>query len=319
MHLDDIRKLLQNCYRLQVGSGPESSFRFVAFTGPKRKRLLANYPETTNTGAKKHSEPGVGGKEKGKQREDVLQGLLRIDESVEPPEPPTAEHANPSVKPQLENHSPNVHRAQGGAVSQENGLVRIDMRQMLQLKEIGHDTIGPVNGPNEGYPEYEVSTTVLEMLTSLTELQQTPNPNKQAALVRPDVTEPEHNPIDPSLFSEETQQIGHEIDHAIIKSADGSRMQSPTDSIINPASRSENPTRTPNDIPSSVAITPVAPNKSAKKKVTKRAQPNLTPGAMIQTRNTKKKKVTDDDLAALEAQNMVQSGSKRRRKPTRRI
>jgi len=30
------------------------------------------------------------------------------------------------------------------------------------------------------------------------------------------------------------------------------------------------------------------------------------------------KKVTDDDLAALEAQKMMQSGSKRRSKPTRR-
>lgn len=316
MHLDDIRKVLQNCYRLQVGSGPESSFRFVAFIGPKRQRMLANYPEIANPGAKKHSEPVVGRKKKGKQREDVLQGLLRIDESVEPP---TEGHANPSANAQLEKGSPNERRTHAGAVSQENDWVRIDMRQMLQLKEMGHDAIGPVNGPNEGYPEYEVSTMVFKKLTSLTEMQHTPNGNEQAARVRPDVTESEHDLIDPSLLGEETRRIGHEIHHASNKSADGSQMQLPLDSVINPASRSESPTQTPNNNLSSVAINPVPPKKSAKKKVTKRAQPNLSPGAMIQTRNTKKKKVTGDDLAALEAQNMVQSGSKRRSKPTRRM
>jgi hypothetical protein len=278
--------------------------------------MLANYPEIANPGAKKHSEPVVGRKEKGKQREDVLQGLLRIDESVEPP---TEEHANPSAKAQLENGSPNERRTHAGAVSQENDWVRIDMRQMLQLKEMGHDAIGPVNGPNEGYPEYEVSRMVFKKLTHLTEMQQTPNVNEQAAQVRPDVTESEHDPIDPSLLGEETRQIRHEIHSAPNKSPDGSQMQSAADSIINQASRCESPTQAPNDIPNSVAITPVAPNKSARKKITKRAQPNLSPGAMIEARNTKKKKVTDDDLAALEAQNMLQSGSKRQRKPTRRI
>src|SRR6266498_3060585 len=39
MHLDDIRKVLQHCYRLQVKSGPESAFRFAVFVGPKRKRI----------------------------------------------------------------------------------------------------------------------------------------------------------------------------------------------------------------------------------------------------------------------------------------
>jgi hypothetical protein len=178
---------------------------------------------------------------------------------------------------------------------------------MLQLKEMGHDAIGPVNGPNEGYPEYEVSRTVFKKLTSLTEMQQTPNANEQAARVRAEDTESEHDLIDPSLLGEETRQIGHEIHHASTKSPDGLQMQPPTDSIINPASRSESPTRTPIVNPNSVVINPVAPNKSAKKKVT------------IQAQNTKKKKVTDDDLAALEAQNMLQSGSKRQRKPTRRI
>jgi hypothetical protein len=34
--------------------------------------------------------------------------------------------------------------------------VRIDMGQMMMLKNMGHQVMGPVNGPNEGLPQYEV-------------------------------------------------------------------------------------------------------------------------------------------------------------------
>ena len=51
----------------------------------------------------------------------------------------------------------------------------------------------------------------------------------------------------------------------------------------------------------------------------KRAQANLSLQTGPQTRNSKKKKkVTDDNLAAIEAEKMVQAGSKRKRKATGR-
>ena len=34
-------------------------------------------------------------------------------------------------------------------------LVRINMEEMVQLKEKGYTVRGPVNGPNEGLPEFE--------------------------------------------------------------------------------------------------------------------------------------------------------------------
>jgi hypothetical protein len=44
--------------------------------------------------------------------------------------------------------------------------VRIDMGQMVQLKEMGYEVSGPVNGPNEGLPEFEVPEHWLKSLTS---------------------------------------------------------------------------------------------------------------------------------------------------------
>jgi len=267
--------------------------------------LFANYPETADTEGKKSSDRVVGKKKgKGKQREDVLQGLLRIDESVEPPTADPirnqdAQNTNPSVAGPSTTLSPNVNEPQGGFSLLENGLVRIDMRQMLQLKEMGYEAMGPVNGPNEGYPEYEVSTSVFNMLNSHTDSQNAPNPNE--APMQPDLMEREQNPIDPSLLRQDSEQIGQQMETSLPKEV---QMPPSTDSTTNPPMRNISPTRPLNDNPcdeaGSVAKTTGTLNKTAKKKV------------------GKKKKITDDDLAALEAQKMVQSGSKRRSKPTQR-
>lgn len=326
MHLDDIRNVLQHCYRLQVGSGPESSFRFGSFIGPKRKTLFANYPDA---GANKRSEPGIGRKKKGKgkQREDVLQGLLQIDESMEVP---TTDHIrNQDILPGVAGPSAN-------RIPDVNGLVRIDMRQMVELKEMGYEAMGPVvNGPNEGYPEYEVSTSVFKMLKS----QHAPTPNQIAAPVPLDGFDPERIRIDPSLFSQDSAKTGQQIEDAHTMSQDGFQRAIPTtgNSIMNPIITNLSPNRLPTDgsitsitNPPITNISPTrppidkggsakrAPNKTGKKKVGKKAQADLPRETMVQTRSTNKKKVTDDDLAALEAQNMLQSGSKRRTKPTRR-
>ena len=230
-------------------------------------------------------------KGKGKQREDVLQGLLQIDESVEPPTADPirnqdAQNTNPSVAGPSTTLSPNVNEPQGGFSLLENGLVRIDMRQMLQLKEMGYEAMGLVNGPNEGYPEYEVSTSVFNMLNSHTDSQNAPNPNE--APMQPDLMEREQNPIDPSLLRQDSEQIGQQMETSLPKEV---QMPPSTDSTTNPPMRNISPTRPLNDNPcdeaGSVAKMTGTLKKTAKKKV------------------GKKKKITDDDLAALEAQKMV--------------
>ena len=342
MHLDDIRKVLQHCYRLQAESGPESSFRFALFCGPKRKRLFANYPDNPNTELVE-SEHGRRKKNKGKQREDPLQGLLRMDES----EPPNGDHI-PTVDQQITNArvagSSNSHRTDPQTSS--NGFVRIDMGQMLQLKDMGYDVLGPVNGPNEGYPEYDVPKAVYELLVSH---RRSEGSSRQMIA------------IDPALLGQigadpgPTEIVGQQI-NAIINPPLNSQSSSYTNLATLPPNNTANNTNVnerpptlnqqnvaeiggadPGPIaigsshePGHISNTDIRPTtppitvavgantfKTPKKRLGKRVQKNLSPQTLPQNQNTnKKKKVTDDDLAALEAQNMVQAGSRRRSKPT---
>ena len=82
-----------------------------------------------------------------------------------------------------------------------------------------------------------------------------------------------------------------------------------------PSGSTVRPTTPPNDTAGHVDNANRV-HKTPKKRLGKRPQANLSPHKIHQTRNHKKKKLTDDDLAAMEAQNMLQSGSRRRTKPT---
>ena len=90
MHLEDIRKVLKHCYVRQAESGPESAFRLAIYIGPRRKQLPAKYADTQNNNGHANNGPAEPAssrrkKDKGKQREDPLNGLLQIDQSEEPP------------------------------------------------------------------------------------------------------------------------------------------------------------------------------------------------------------------------------------------
>ena len=70
------------------------------------------------------------------------------------------------------------------------------------------------------------------------------------------------------------------------------------------------PTTPPNDNAGPAGDGQEIRNKTPKKQLGKRTQ-NLSPQTMHRTQTqSKKKKVTGDDLTALEAQNMMQSGSR---------
>jgi hypothetical protein len=241
-----------------------------------------------------------------------------MEGSVEPPtgDPITnpiaivTENINPTISVAgPSNHTRNTTDRQTSSALLQNDLVRINMGQMLQLKEIGYQAAGPVNGPNEGFPEYEVRKEVLQVLN--TQSQNTPNPTPKDPEVAigemdPDpVTIGDSNAdwvpirIDPSLLGH-TEQV-NEPDAAELAPNAGSNIRPTTPSDKNPGSAiNPNPT-------------------TPKPKLGKRAQVNVSPQEIHQTRgNKKKKKVTDDDLAAMEAQNMVQSGSRRRIKRGRK-
>lgn len=263
-------------------------------------------------------------KGKGKQREDPLQGLLRIDELAEPP---TADQFETRKQPETTSSGvgPSTSRNISDPQS-ENGVVRIDMGQMLQLKDMGYDSFGPVNGPNDGLPEYEVPTAVSEML-SQQQLQHAPNPHGPDVAMGSDLAS---NVIDPVLVGPDLERIGRQIQntpHNTVISHDDVHtlmeanrdVSSPIHSLrsLNPFDSSIRPTTPPIQNASSGTNT-LGTHTTPPAQLGKRAQVNTSPQMSRRRSKNKKKKVTDNDLAALEAQKMVQYGAKRKSKPNRR-
>jgi len=280
--------------------------------GPKKKRLFANYLETHNIEGNSRKK----NKGKGKRQEDPLQGLFQIDQTEGPPTPDQdgtedLQSTNKLVAGPSNDPSRNVSETQTLSVLCDDDLVRVDMGKMLQLKQRGYEGVGPVNGPNEGLPQYEVPKAWVEDLMSHVRSEGGPTgiPSDvayYAPVVEPSRGSPIPDNIDPALLANDSQP--------------------PTAAFLNPPlgalplvpATNDHPTTSTMNTAGSVADPDSILPKSPKKKLGKRAKPNLSPQMHQKQTTNKRKKVTDDDLAALEAQQMMQSGSRRRSKPTQR-
>jgi hypothetical protein len=150
--------------------------------GPKRKRLFAEYPSNAAANALV--------KGKGKRREvPQLDDLLPISQHVTPSpsgspiaDPSPTQGKNRQIWPGSNSLAGTcsgvakmgieVYGNQQVGHEKEQGraeeLVRIEMGQMVMLKNMGHIIIGPVNGPNEGPPQYEVPRLWLQELETAT-------------------------------------------------------------------------------------------------------------------------------------------------------
>jgi len=235
MHLEDIWKVLKHCYVRQAESGPESAFRLAIYIGPRRKQLPATYADTQNNNGHANNGPAEPAssrrkKDKGKQREDPLNGLLQIDQSVEPP-------------------------------------TEID-------KEFGDQQ-------NPDQDDIEVPEAIFRELTATRRSPEPPNTD-QSTVSQPEVTDSVSNQIEPALLE-----------------GAPTRPSTPTNNVVSLVNNSVNKTPT--------------------MRLGKRPQANLSPPKVHQTRIHKKKKLTDDDLASIEAENsMLLPRTRRRSKPTRR-
>ena len=354
MHRDVIQSILRHCLRRQQESGPESAFRFLMFTGPKRKRMFAEYPDPNkrpqvqSQTAKKKGRQTVKPKKKGKQTEvSQLDDLLTISQNMS---------LNPS-----RNASPDRTR------TMTDKLVTIDMGKMMMLRDMGHEVIGPINGPNEGLPLYEVPRSWLEQL----ELQINDGPNPS-----PFPTPTPHLPvshrhlpvIDPSLISgpsnvNQTNQVdanpnttpGSGLRSDEIPAFDSQNLleqtlvqeqQSGSESELaaSPASREtstvlEKRTSTPppkkyqtRSTQKRKVTTPesgvheeqsgseseLAASRETRTVLGKRSTLMRSPPKKHQTRSTQKRKVTTDDLAMLEARELLKGAAGKRTRRTRR-
>ena len=189
MHLDQIMLVLRHCYDRQIRLGPESAFRFALVVAPNRKRIFAAYPDPLQRTA---SPDKRSRKSKGKQRDvNQLDGLLPISQVDDPNSDRSTgrEEAGPSTRPgrtavqrpaasatakrtpahrQADSAKAKqtlAHRPATLATDHRSDLITIGMGEMTKLRNLGCEEIfGPINGPNEGQPQYQVPCYWLERL-----------------------------------------------------------------------------------------------------------------------------------------------------------
>lgn len=306
MHLDDIRNVLQHCYTRQVNVNAESAFRFLVVIGPKRKHVHVNSPgsngDEVNSRKERRKKKG-----KGKERADPFEGLLQI---------------NPDPTTRVGTEHPLIGSSdQTGSRQLPTRLVRINMGVMVQLKERGYTVSGPVNGPNEGLPEFEVPEEWLNSLASTTpampiEVGCAPDPRPKPIHLTDDQIDPllrAHTP-DESLGCPPPQSPPTQA-----TTPPNSLTESTADqeSILPEVDNPEVDASADGEIPPDVENAEVTPSRASGSLGTKRNR-QFSPRKTRQANpRMKRKKVTDDDRAVDEAEALGELGKRQRRKPSR--
>lgn len=307
MNLDDIRNVLQHCYTRQVNVNAESAFRFLVVIGPKRKHVHVNSPgsngDELNSRKERRKKKG-----KGKELADPFVGLLKIN-----PDPTTTvgtEHPLIGSSDQIQSRQLPTR------------LVRINMGVMVQLKEMGYPVSGPINGPNEGLPEFEVPEEWLNSLASETPAM--PSEVGCAPDPRPKPIPPTDDQIDPLLRVHKPDELlGRLPPRQSPLTQATTPPNSPTESTANQESilpEFDNPevdVSADRDIPPNVENPEITPNRASGSLGRKRNR-QFSPRKTRQANpKTKRKKVTDDDRAVDEAEALGELGKRQRRKPSR--
>lgn len=236
-------------------------------------------------------------KGKGKQREVQLDGLLPISQNETP---------NPSGSP-ITDPSPEDADIRGMRPSPPDELVRIDMGQMMKLKNMGHQIMGPVNGPNEGLPQYEVPRRWLK------ELEAEPSNNSKSASA-PNTIRPYPRPR-PITKKSAPQNMPPVIDPSLINKAQNS---------IELSNEQHQEDLTP-DVTDIVDLHsgsgPVFDSDiNAATVLGKRSTVIHSPPRKTQARNSQRRKVvTGDDLAFQEAQELLKGGVNKRSRKKKNI
>jgi len=186
------------------------------------------------------------------------------------------------------------------------------MAQMVLLKNMGHEVTGPVNGPNEGWPQYEVPRMWLQQLQIRTENNSEPVPSP--TIPRP---YPRPRPITKKAAPEATTPL---IDPALVNqihiapTSPTEHFQHHEDNVTHEDDVTHDP-NTANGIQSGSGPDAAA-ELDAPTVLGKRTPTVRSPPGKAQAQNTRRRKViTPDDLAMKEAQELLKGGiTKRTRK-----
>lgn len=310
MNRDAVKTVLRHWYERQEQTGPESAFSFQLFMGPKRRRMFAEYPP-------RHA-PAKPANKKGKQKKvQQLDNLLPISPNGTPDPIGTQIENNVGMGKDTEfnpennlddiasksSHQQNVGDALVNDPRRIRGdVVRIEMGQMAELRKLGHQVPGPINGPNEGLPQYEVPREWLEQLqiTGISNPEPTPTPipdpipsARPYPRPRPILERPQ-NTIDPALVEQTLVDNTSATDH-VQRNVTPVPRDNPASQVATGTARPGTPT--------------VIPTVLGKRTTLLRSPPSKR-----QTHTTQKRKiVTGDDLAMQEAQKLMKEGVRTRR------
>ena len=304
MHLDSIRKVLLHCYTRQIESGPESAFRFALIIGPQRDHIPARYRQITSPC---QSVERIPTQSKGKGRE----GSRTESISVHPP----SDHPGPSDTATSPGRSPAHSDDSDGdqayldfatwptqvtdddlttiqlPLESGSGPSRLDVDpiaespNMVPTYSLTPDVEFPARKypcprPSYRQPDTQVSSTEgIEMLPSIAVLE----------------TSPDMSDNGPA----ESESTSDDLEYVDILASGLHKNQ-------NPHGPEADPIRADISIPSTPVVS------------AKRPAAHISPVSPRRTRSKQKRKmITDDDLAAIEAQKFMAGTRRTRRIPKR--
>ena len=125
--------------------GADNSFRFQKVLGKHQETIEASYPTPPD---QIYTSPR---KQKGKQKARTALGLRQTGSA----QGASAQNVSAQDAP---------HQPAQGTSAPGNHLTLIDQASMAKLLRQGHAPVPPVNGPNDGDPQYAVPVTALNLL-----------------------------------------------------------------------------------------------------------------------------------------------------------
>lgn len=171
-------------------------------------------------------------------------------------------------------------------------LVRANLGQVMKLRDLGYMVYGPINGPNDGWPEYQVPRAWLDRLSPEIMTSDPLDPGPSSNLGRPyPRPRPIHKPRD--LESDNSATANPGIDPLLLMEEHAEALVS-TETSNALAITSREPSPTPGPILDHSQL------------LGKRSQVGRSPQKQRSSqKNTRRKVVRDDDLAIQEARQLL--------------
>lgn len=305
MHLESIRKILHHCYNRQEDIGPEYAFRFALIIGPKRQPITARYCQVSSPRSSPQQIP-TDTKGKGRQRDITTDSTSGLSHPESDPPGPSDTATSRGNSPTLTNE-PEVE-------SNEHYLRFPDWPSRPTETRVSDNQVVYPSATHSTRSEVDQTRAISARADGLpneeTPIQINPYPRPRPTYNRPKPPiNDDHSDMTPDI--------------AVLQTASGS-----TSSESDSSSAEDQPPdgeATQIEEPDEIAYEseaesarPRTPVPSTPPVATKRTATDISPMSPRQTRPPQKRKIiTADDRAAMEAKEIMVGTTRKRRIRTR--